>query len=64
MMDSIFFNNLINFPDVDFDLWFILYFTSDVSCLGITGWYLGEGRVYATGVPYAGKNFKGGSYAF
>ena len=58
-MDSTFFNNLINFPNVNFDLvlFYILHLTSFAN--RITGWYfgVGEGRVYATGVPSAGINF-------
>ena len=58
-MNNTFFNNLINFPDVNFDLvlFYILHLTSFAN--RITGWYLGvgEGRVYATGVPSADKNF-------
>ena len=58
-MNNTFFNNLINFPDVDFELvlFYILHLTSVAN--RITGWYLGvgEGRVYATGVPSADKNF-------
>ena len=58
-MNNTFFNNLINFPDVNFDLvlFYILHLMSVAN--RITGWYLGvgEGRVYATGVPCADKNF-------
>ena len=58
-MNNTFFNNLINFPDVNFDLvlFYILHLTSFAN--RITGWYLGvgEGRVYATGVHSADKNF-------
>ena len=57
-MNNTFFNNLINFPDVNFDLvlFYILHLTSFAN--RITGLYLGvgEGRVYATGVPSADKN--------
>ena len=57
-MNSTFYNNLINFADVDFDLvlFYILHLTSVAN--GITGWYygVGEARLYAIGVA-SGINY-------
>ena len=58
-MNSIFYNNLINFPGVDFNL-VVLFYILHLTWVAnrITSWYLGAGevRVCAIGVASVGKN--------